>query len=128
MKATALALVLAPVLLATACVQPESKGSEAQLRGTHEGHHGIAMKPVQSLGKSDGRIHNASGRVVKVDFVTDMITITHWPIPSMNWPIMTMPFLARDKAMLDKVLPNRIVDFSFIQSGEDYVITEITQR
>jgi len=42
----------------------------------------------------------------------------------MNWPAMTMTFNVKDKAMLDKVKQGQ-VEFSFVQSGEDYTITEV---
>jgi Cu/Ag efflux protein CusF len=43
----------------------------------------------------------------------------------MKWPAMTMTFKAKDKAMLDKVKQGDKVEFSFVQSGKDYIVTEI---
>lgn len=43
----------------------------------------------------------------------------------MNWPAMTMTFKAKDKTILKKVKPGAKVDFSFEQSGKDYLITDI---
>ena len=69
--------------------------------------------------------HKASGTVSKVDSGKGTVTIAHGPVESMKWPAMTMTFKAKDKAMLDKVKPGDKVDFSFSQSGKDYVVSEI---
>jgi len=79
-------------------------------------------KPAKS---ATGQVHKATGRVVKVDFVMDEITIVHEPVASLSWPIMRMQFKVRDKKMLDKVKPGNNVDFDFVESGKDYVITDI---
>ena len=47
------------------------------------------------------------------------------PIPSMKWSAMTMTFKAKDKAMLKKIKPGAKVEFTFEQSGKDYVVTDI---
>ena len=88
-------------------------------------HKGMDMKGMKSDRKSDQQVHQATGKVTKVDFANEMITISHEPVASMKWPAMNMAFKVKDKAMLDKVKPNAKVDFSFTQSGKDYVITEI---
>ena len=77
--------------------------------------------------KSDHKAqeHKATGKVTKLDGSRSTVTIAHEPVPSMKWPAMTMGFKVKDKAMLDKVKPGAKVDFSFTQSGKDYVITDI---
>lgn len=72
-----------------------------------------------------GKVHKASGKVTKVDKSAGAVTIAHGPVASMNWPAMAMAFKAKDKAMLDKVKNGDQVEFSFIQSGKDYIITSI---
>jgi len=79
-------------------------------------------KPAKS---ATSQIHRATGRVVKVDFVMDEITIVHEPVASLSWPVMRMEFKVRDKKMLDKVKPGNKVDFDFVESGKDYIITDI---
>ena len=68
--------------------------------------------------------HQSSGKVTKVDPKASSVTIAHAPIPAMKWPAMTMQFKVRDKALLDKLKPGEKIDFTFVQSGKDYVITE----
>jgi Cu/Ag efflux protein CusF len=75
--------------------------------------------------KGDGTVHKATGKVTKVDPAQGSVTIAHGPVPSKNWPSMTMAFKAKDKAMLNKVKPGDEVQFSFVQSGKDHTITEI---
>ena len=72
-----------------------------------------------------GKEHEASGKVTKVDKARGSVTIAHGPVASMNWPGMSMSFKVKDKAMLDKVKNGDQVQFSFIQSGKDYTITQM---
>ena len=80
---------------------------------------------MKSDSKGEGQIHKATGKVTKIDRAAGAITIAHEPVPSMKWSSMTMAFKVKDKAMLEKVKPDAKVDFSFTQSGKDYVITDI---
>ena len=67
----------------------------------------------------------ATGTVRAVDLKQGTVRLSHDPIRSLNWPAMTMTFKAKDKAMLANVKAGAKVEFSFEQSGKDYVITEI---
>ena len=73
--------------------------------------------------KSKGEAHRATGVVTKVD--KDKVTIRLEPVPSLNWPTMTMAFKTKDKEMADKMKPGSKVDFVFVKSGADYVITDL---
>ena len=88
---------------------------------------GMDMKgmDMKSDKKATSQTHKGSGTVSKVDAQKGTVTIAHGPVESMKWPSMTMTFKAKDKAMLDKVKPGAKVDFSFVQSGKDYIVTEI---
>ena len=76
-----------------------------------------AIPPSQAQGAA----HKATGMVTKVE--KDKVTIKHEPVQSMNWPAMTMGFIVKDKAILDKMAKDKKVDFEFVQQGKDYVIT-----
>lgn len=69
--------------------------------------------------------HKASGTVTKIDRSKSRLTIAHGPVESLKWPAMTMSFIVKDKALLDKVQQGAKVQFSFLESGRDYVVTEI---
>jgi Cu(I)/Ag(I) efflux system periplasmic protein CusF len=84
---------------------------------------GMDMKSENKGGKA--AVHKGTGTVTKVDPAKNAVTIAHGPVQSMKWPAMTMTFKAKDKAMLDKVKPGEKIEFSFVQSGKDYIVTEI---
>ena len=107
---------LVPVLLAAVLAGP----AFAQMKG-------MDMKDMDMKSDKKGmsQTHKGSGTVSKVDAQKGSVTIAHGPVQSMNWPSMTMTFKAKDKAMLDKVKPGAKVEFSFVQSGKDYIVTEI---
>jgi Cu/Ag efflux protein CusF len=88
---------------------------------------GMEMKdmPMKMGDAKTGETHKGKGIVKTVDATKGTLIIAHEPIQSMKWPAMTMTFKAKDKAMLEKVKPGAKVDFSFGQSGKDYVVTEI---
>ena len=72
-----------------------------------------------------GATHMAKGEVKKVDTQAAMVTIAHGPVPSMNWPAMTMGFTVKDKMLLDKLAVGKAVDFEFAQEGGNYVVTAV---
>lgn len=67
----------------------------------------------------------AVGVVEGVDASTGAVTITHEPIKSLNWPGMTMDFVAKDKALLKKLAKGKKIDFSFVDENGEYVITKV---
>lgn len=100
-----------------------------------QGMGGMDMKGMDDKGmkgmdmKSDkqgkAQTHHGAGTVTKVDPTKATVTIQHGPVQTMNWPAMTMTFNLKDKTMLDKVKQGQKVEFSFVQSGKDYTITEV---
>ena len=70
-------------------------------------------------------VHQASGKVTKVDRAAGRVTIAHGPVASLKWPPMTMAFEVKDKALLDKAKVGQAIDFSFVESGRKHVITAI---
>jgi Cu(I)/Ag(I) efflux system protein CusF len=93
----------------------------AQSSGTHTGHD---MKTPDAQ-KSQVQMHQASGTVTKVDQAGSKVTISHGPVPSLRWPAMTMNFMVKDKALLDRLPTGKKVEFEFVQQGRDYVITSV---
>ena len=80
------------------------------------------------MDKSAGKVgitHKATGVVKRVDRDKGAVTLAHDPVASLKWPAMTMSFLVKDKAMLDKLPEGRKVEFEFVQQGKDYVITGV---
>ena len=88
---------------------------------------GMEMKdmPMKMGGGKAGETHKGKGVVKSVDAAKGTVMLSHDPIQSLKWPAMTMGFKAKDKAMLDNLKPGAKVEFSFVQSGKDYVIIDI---
>jgi len=87
---------------------------------------------MKSMDKTEGMdakkatsSHSGTGVVKTIDSKTGSLALAHDPIKSLNWPSMTMAFKVQDKNLLEKVKPGDKVEFKFVQSGKDYVITEI---
>ena len=90
------------------------------------GMKGMDMKDMpMKTDKKDakGAVHHATGVVTKVD--KDRVTIRHDPVPSLNWPTMTMAFKVKDKAVMTKLVKDRKVDFEFTQEGREFVVTGV---
>lgn len=73
--------------------------------------------------KSQSQRHKATGTVKKIDPVGGKVAIAHGPIQSLKWPAMTMSFAVKDKKLLDKLAPEKKIEFEFVKQGSEYVIT-----
>jgi Cu(I)/Ag(I) efflux system periplasmic protein CusF len=106
------------VLLAALAVMP---GAFAQSM------KGMEMKdmPMKGMDKkgAQGKTHKATGVVTKIE--KNNVTIKHGPVPSMNWPSMTMAFKVKDKALMERMKKDQKVDFEFVQEGRDHVVTAV---
>ena len=65
------------------------------------------------------------GEVRKVDKEAGKLTIRHATIKSLDMPPMTMVFVAKDKAMLDKLKAGDKIKFTAINDAGKYTVTEI---
>jgi Cu(I)/Ag(I) efflux system periplasmic protein CusF len=68
--------------------------------------------------------HQATGVVTRAP-ANGRVTIKHDPVPSLNWPGMTMGFAVKDKAVADKLKQGAKVQFQFVKEGRDYVVTSV---
>ncbi len=101
--------------------------SEASLKNTlarleytadHDSHEPIA-----------GGKHSGRGRVNAVDAKTGKLDLRHGPIPSLQWPEMSMGFRVEDKKLLQGIKPGDTIDFeirSEPNKNDEYIITRIT--
>lgn len=69
--------------------------------------------------------HLANATVKKVDEKASTVTLAHGPVPSLNWPAMTMSFKVKDKVLLKKLSVDKSIDVQFVKEGEDYVVTSV---
>ena len=70
-------------------------------------------------------VHKATGVVKSVKPETGQVTLDHGPVPSLNWPAMTMAFGVKDKSLLSKLAVGKKVEFEFVQEGSGYVVTKV---
>lgn len=66
-----------------------------------------------------------TGTVVSENKATGSVTLQHEPIHAIGWGAMTMEFKVKDKMLLDKVKKGDKVQFTLLQDGKNYVITNI---
>ena len=75
---------------------------------------------------AEGQAHKGQGTVKGVDAKAGKVNLAHGPIPSLNWPAMTMDFQVKGKAVLKGVTPGQNVEFDIVQQGPDqFIITRI---
>ena len=86
---------------------------------------GMDMKSMPAEKKAQSKVHAAAGAVKKTDPAKGAVTLAHGPVKDLNWSAMTMTFMVKDKALLDKLAVDKQVEFEFAQQGKDYVITAV---
>ncbi len=73
--------------------------------------------------------HAATGTVQSIDLSAGTLSLRHEPVPSLNWPVMTMDFSVQDKALLKGLKPGQDVDFEFREQGPgDWTVIRIGPR
>ena len=68
---------------------------------------------------------SATGLVKAVDAAAGKVTISHGPIKAFHWPPMTMSFQVRDKALFDRLVVGKTVDFDVVHEDGAYVVTAV---
>ncbi|MCC4118161.1 copper-binding protein [Aromatoleum toluclasticum] len=116
--------VIVALALATGSTQaqPKMDGMKGMDMG---GEKGMPMKDMPMDGAARGQTHQAIGTVKKVDVARGMVTIAHGPVASLKWPSMTMGFMVKDKALLDKLAVDGQVEFNFVKEGGGYTVTAV---
>ena len=66
-----------------------------------------------------------TGEVRKIDKDSGKITLKHAEIKNLDMPAMTMVFVAKDKAMLDKLQAGDKVKFKAVNEAGKFTVTEI---
>ena len=85
-------------------------------RGKQDG-----MKMAQAAPASD----MTDGDVRKIDKEAGKLTLKHGEIKSLDMPGMTMVFVVKDKAMLDRLQPGEKIRFKAINDAGKFTVTEI---
>ncbi|MCI1709703.1 MAG: copper-binding protein [Chiayiivirga sp.] len=77
--------------------------------------------------RASGAMATATGIVTAVDVSARRITISHEPVPALNWPAMTMDFSVRDVDLTGIQLGDKVT-FEFTTEGMSSTITRITRQ
>ncbi len=80
----------------------------------------LAM-PLQAAPNAD----MTDAEVRKVDKESGKLTLKHAEIKGLDMPAMTMVFVVKDKAMLDKLQPGDKVRFKAVNDGGKFTVTQI---
>ncbi len=92
------------------------------------------LSPLSALADSDHGKHKPAaaadmtdGEVRKIDMEGGKVTLKHAEIKSLEMPGMTMVFVVKDKAMLEKLKAGDKVKFKAVNDGGKFTVTEIQQ-
>lgn len=110
----------APCTLALAAVLA-STGSFAQMNMDDMKKMGMGKKPAASATAT----HTTKATVKKADAKAGVVGLAHDPVPSLNWPAMSMNFRVKEKALWSKLAQGSKVEVEFVQQGDDFVITKV---
>jgi Cu(I)/Ag(I) efflux system protein CusF len=71
------------------------------------------------------RVYTAIGVVDAVHEAEGRLTVSHQPVPALNWPAMTMRFRAQSPDQLEGIKPGDRVRLDFYNEGNTSIIQEI---
>ena len=111
-RATGIALLVSAAAASTAWAASHQGGHSAH------GDHGKPMAQAAAGDMTDGEVR-------KVDKEGGKLTLKHADIKSLDMPAMTMVFVVRDKAMLDKLKAGDKIKFKAINDAGKYTVTEM---
>jgi Cu/Ag efflux protein CusF len=84
-----------------------------------DAHH----KPAAAAAASAADM--TDGEVRKIDLEAGKITLKHADIKSLDMPAMTMVFVVKDKAMIDKLKTGDKVKFKVVNEAGKFTVTDI---
>ncbi len=115
-RSAGLALVLSAAIA--------SQAWAASHQGGH-GSHGDHGKPATTASTQATAGEMTDGEVRKVDKEAGKLTLKHADIKSLDMPAMTMVFVVKDKAMLDKLKAGDKIKFKAINDAGKFTVTEM---
>jgi Cu/Ag efflux protein CusF len=111
-----LRMFVAPIaFLAVACSQP-AEPAKSEMDGMKESATTVAG-PVRS-----------TGTVTAVNAAAGAITLSHDPIPAIQWPAMTMEFHAENPAILQGIAVGDHVTFELKSAADTGTITMVQKQ
>ena len=89
-----------------------------------EKHHSAAAPGATASAQATATAMT-DGEVRKIDLDAGKITLKHADIKSLDMPAMTMVFVVKDKALLDKLKTGDKIKFKAINDAGKFTVTEI---
>lgn len=97
---------------------------KAAVGGFGHGAHGET--PGANKPKAAGIGHKAEGKLEELDLKAGTAMVSHGPVPSLNWPAMTMEFKFANEALLKDLKPAAAINFEFVERHPgEWVITSV---
>ena len=119
MKASKLFCIAAiAIALLAACAEPATESTQREPAAGQAAVPDTAPAPVQGT---------AVGRIDAIDLQARTVTISHGPVPALEWPAMTMTFQAPD-ASLEEFRVGDEIEFDFEARGMAARILRIQAR
>ncbi|HET8729313.1 MAG TPA: efflux RND transporter periplasmic adaptor subunit, partial [Alphaproteobacteria bacterium] len=97
--------------------------SEASLKGAIARLEGSSELLEAETAEAQSSEHVARGTVQSVDLAAGKAIIAHGPVPSLDWPEMTMGFMVKDKALLQSLTAGKEIEFRFVPAEGGYAVT-----
>lgn len=72
--------------------------------------------------------HQTTATVKSVDKESNRVTLAHDPVPTLDWPAMTMGFAVADKALLKDLKTGEKISFTFTKKNGKFMVTDIESR
>lgn len=113
-------MLLVPIsLLVVACSPPASEpAAKTDMQSMNTG-------PAAA---SEADAIRAFGTVTAIDAAAGTISLSHEPIPAVQWPAMTMQFRAEDPSILQGIAVGDRVAFALKSAQEPQVITMVEKQ
>jgi Cu(I)/Ag(I) efflux system membrane fusion protein len=86
--------------------------------------HAQEKPAMQSAAASAVPVYHAAGKVEKVS--PEYLTISHKPVPELQWPAMTMDFAKPDPNAFPDIKPGQHAEFSFTETKDGYMLENVT--
>lgn len=115
-----LTFILGLTVVLSACEQEQAAPSQSPQAGSQRSTEATDSQAEQ---------HTTTGTVTAVDPSAGRVTLEHEPVPTLDWPAMTMQFKAADPGLLKETKVGDEIRFSFIQTeANEYIIQDISQQ
>ncbi len=94
--------------------------SEANLKGV--------LDKLGAPGAGVQQVHTGTGKITQVDAKSGELVMQHAPIPSLDWPGMTMAFAVKDPTILKGLKAGQQVEFDLVKEADAFPVVAIRPK